>query len=311
MNLRMQAGRYNIIVSGSAIRTARIDGDSYRFIEEPEAVLADLRKCGRRIDLFTFIQRITTGASSYRYPMEWDNVAAIELKSFDNWWNEQIGFKARNKAKQAEKKGVSLREVPFDETLVRGIWEIYEETPIRQGRKFFNYGKTLDTIRREASTFLDCSVFIGAYFEDKLIGFAKLTIDETGTQAGLMHIISMIQHREKAPTNALVAHAVRACSERGIRYLVYSNFAYGNKTHDSLSDFKERNGFQRIDVPRYYVPLNPIGQAALELGLHRSLHHHVPERVIATFRKYRAAWYSRRYGASPAGGPGSKVVTEA
>jgi hypothetical protein len=157
---------------------------------------------------------------------------------------------------------------------------------------------------------LDCSVFIGAFFEDKLIGFVKLTIDETGTQAGLMHIISMMQYREKAPTNALVAHAVRACSERGIRYLVYSNFAYGNKTHDSLSDFKERNGFRRIDVPRYYIPLSPVGQVALRLGLHRSLHHHLPEAFITTFRRYRAAWYSRRYGVSGATGAGSKAVTE-
>ena len=306
----MQTGGRNIILSGRAIRTARIDGDSYRFIEDPEPILAELRRCGRRVDLFTFIQRLPSNSPRYRYPMEWDNVAAIHLKSFDYWWNEQIGFKARNKAKQAEKKGVILLEVPFDESLARGIWEIYNETPIRQGRKFFNYGKTLDTVRREAGTFLECSVFIGAFFEDKLIGFAKLTIDETGTQAGLMHIISMIQYREKSPTNALVAHAVRACSERGIRYLVYSNFAYGNKTHDSLSDFKERNGFRRIDVPRYYIPLSPVGQVALRLGLHRSMHHHLPEALIATFRRYRAAWYSRRYGLSRATGDSSKVVTE-
>jgi hypothetical protein len=298
----MQAGGRKIVVVGRVIRTARIDGDGFRFIEDPEPILTELRNCGRRIDLFTFMQRLPDNSPHYRYPMEWDNLAAIELKSFDHWWNEQLGFKARNKAKQAEKKGVSLREIPFDESLARGIWEIYNETPIRQGRKFFNYGKTLETVRREASTFLDSSVFIGAFFEDKLIGFAKLTIDETGTQAGLMHIISMVQYREKAPTNAIVAHAVRACSERGIRYLIYANFAYGNKAQDSLSDFKERNGFRRIEVPRYYIPLSPIGQVALRFGLHLSLHHHLPEAFIAALRKYRAAWYSRRYGVSAATG---------
>lgn len=307
----MQAGGRDIRVSGRVIRTARIDGDMYRFIEDPEPILAELRNCGHRIDLFTFMQRLPETSPRYSYPMEWDNVAAIELTNFDHWWNEQLGFKARNKAKQAEKKGVVLREIPFDESLARGIWEIYNETPIRQGRKFFNYGKTLDTVRREASTFLDCSVFTGAFFEGKLIGFTKVTIDESGTQAGLMHIISAIQHRDKAPTNALVAHTVRACAERGIRYLVYSNFAYGNKTRDSLSDFKERNGFQRIDVPRYYIPLNPVGQVALHLGLHLSLHHHIPEALIAIYRKYRASWYSRRYGVTAATGTSSKAVTEA
>jgi hypothetical protein len=299
-NSYVQAGKHDTILSGRVIRIARIDGDTYRFIEDPEPILADLRGSGRRVDIFTFMQRLSDSSPRYSYPMECDNLAVINVKSFDYWWNEQIGFKARNKAKQAEKKGVVLREVPFDEPLARGISEIYNESPIRQGRAFFNYGKTLDTVRREAGTFLDSSIFIGAFFEDKLIGFAKLTIDETGTQAGLMHIISMIQHREKAPTNALVAHAVRACAERGIRYLVYSHFAYGNKKNDSLSDFKERNGFQRIDLPRYFIPLSPVGRVALRLGLHRSIHHHLPETLIATFRKYRAAWYNRGVGLSKA-----------
>jgi hypothetical protein len=37
-----------------------------------------------------------------------------------------------------------------------------------------------------------------------------------------MHILSMIRHREKAPTNALIAQAVRSCAERGIPYLWYA-----------------------------------------------------------------------------------------
>lgn len=294
----MVAGGRKIVVSGKAIRTARIDGDYYRFIDTPEAVLADLRQSKHNIDLFTFMQKMPDTSPRFSYPMEWDNLAVLELKDFSHWWNEQIGFKARNKAKQAEKKGVVLREVPFDESLARGIWDIYNESPIRQGRKFFNYGKSLDTVRREASTFLDSSVFIGAFYEDRLIGFAKLTADESGKQAGLMHIISLLSHREKAPTNALIAHAVRACSERGIQYLVYSNFAYGNKSHDSLSDFKERNGFRRVEVPRYYIPLTMVGRVALRLGLHLSLHHHLPEPLIAGLRKFRADWYNRRVGLS-------------
>jgi hypothetical protein len=305
---QLKAAGLDIVVSGRAIRIARIDGDSYRFIQDPAPIVADLRLSDHRIDLFTFLQRLPCTSPKYSYPMEWDNVAALELTTFDSWWKEQINNKTRNMVRQAEKKGVIVREVPFDESLVSGISAIYNETPIRQGRKFFNYGKTLETVRREASTFLDCSVFIGAFFEDRLIGFAKLTVDESGTQAGLMHIIAMLQYREKAPTNALIAQAVRACSQRGIRYLVYSQFAYGNKTHDTLSDFKERNGFRRVDLPRYYIPLSSIGRAALRLGLHRSIHHHVPESLIAIFRTYRAAWYSRKYGASSSTGIGTKAV---
>lgn len=308
-NSYIPAGGRSIIVYGRVLRIARIDGDTYRFFEDPEPILADLRESHNRVDLFTFTQRLAEASPRYNYQVEQDNLAVVEVRSFDHWWNEQIGFKARNKAKQAEKKGVVLRETTFDESLARGIWDIYNESPIRQGRKFFNYGKTLDTVRREASTFLDSSIFIGAFFENKLIGFAKLTMDETKTQAGLMHIIATLEHREKAATNALLAQAVRACSDRGIRYLVYSQFAYGNKTHDSLSDFKERNGFRRVDLPRYYVPLSPIGLIALRIGLHKSIHHHLPEPVIALFRKYRAAWYGRSL--PHLSGTGSRAVTEA
>jgi len=219
----------------------------------------------------------------------------LPVSTFEHWWTHQIGFKARNKAKQAEKRGVSLREVPFDDALVKGIWEIYNECPIRQRRRFPHYGKNIETVHREEATFLESSVFIGAFHEDKLIGFVKLVPDETGTQAGLMNIVSMIRHRDKAPQNALVAHAVRSCAERGIPYLVYSKFAYGKKQTSSLSDFKERNGFQRIDLPRYHVPLTRMGWVALRLGLHHRMAERLPDSLAAKLRDLRAAWYSRRY----------------
>ena len=64
-----------------------------------------------RVDLFTFLQKLSNTKPDFAYPMEMDNFAAIPISTFENWWTKQIGFKARNKAKQAEKKGVVLREV--------------------------------------------------------------------------------------------------------------------------------------------------------------------------------------------------------
>lgn len=284
----------SIKVEGRLIRMARIDGEKYCFLDNPEPVVEGLRKCNARVDLFTFMQRLPETTPKYKYPMEWDNFAALPITTFDNWWNKQIGFKARNKAKQAEKRGVALREIPFDEALVDGICKIYNETPFRQGKRFPHYGMTVDQVRRYAGTFLDQSVFIGAFFENQLIGFIKLTMDETRTQAGLMHIVSMVSQRDKAPTNALVAQAVRACAERNIAFLVYSNFAYGKKESDSLSDFKERNGFERIDIPRYYVPLTAAGRAALRLGVHHKLTDLLPESFQRKLRDLRTAWYSRK-----------------
>lgn len=286
----------DIRVEGRLLRLAQPHGDRYRFLNDPAAVVDALRHCGTRVDLLSFAQRLPETKPIYPYPMELDNYAVLPISNFENWWTHQIGFKARNKAKQAEKRGVCLRESPFDEVLVKGIWEIYNECPIRQRRRFPHYGKNLEMVQREEATFLDSSIFIGAYYADQLIGFVKIVADETWTQAGLMNIVSMIRHRDKAPQNALVAQAVRACASRGIQFLVYSRFAYGKKQHDSLSDFKERNGFKRVDLPRYNVPLTPLGWIALRLGMHHRLTERIPASLAAKLRDVRAAWYDKRYG---------------
>ncbi len=286
----------DIEVRGRWLRIAAPAGDGYHFLENPEPVLDEIRRAGTRVDLFTFMQGLRETTRKYPYPMEWDNFAALPLTTFEHWWMKQLGFKARNKAKQAEKKGVLVREVAFDDALVRGIWEVYNECPVRQGRRFSHYGKDLETVHREEATFLDTSVFIGAYLEDRLVGFCKLVHDESRSQAGLMNIVAMIRHRDKSVTNALVAQAVRSTTERKIPYLVYSNFAYGKKQRDTITEFKERNGFQRIDVPRYYVPLSDLGKLALRLGLHQNIKDHIPEALVAKLRGIRTAWYNRKLG---------------
>jgi hypothetical protein len=283
-----------IRVQGRLVRIARLEADRYHFLDDPVPFLDALRKCGTRIDVFTFLQRLPESSPKYAYPMEWDNLAVLPVSTFDHWWNQQIRSYPRNRARQAEKRGVSLREVPFDDNLVRGIWEVYNECPVRQGRPFTHYGEDIETVRREEATFLESSIFIGAFFAGKLIGFVKLVADEARTQANLMNVLAMVRHQDKAPTNALIAQAVRSCAERGIRYLVFQQFSYGRKQADSLSHFKEINGFQRVELPRYYVPLTRIGSVAIRLGLHRRFADRLPESVAGKLRRLRNAWYNRK-----------------
>jgi Acetyltransferase (GNAT) family len=282
-------------IQGRLCRTAHLDADDYKFLDDPEAVLGELRKSEMRIDLFTFVQRLPETIPKHTYPMEWDNVAALKVSTFEHWWSKQIRTNTRNKARRAAKKGVVIREVPFDNALARGIWEIYNECPVRQERRFPHYGKSLEAIREMSATYLDSSFFIGAYLDDKLIGFIKLTVDDTGTQAGMMHILTMIRHREKAAANALVAQAVRSCAERHIPYLVWSRFAYGKKTQSSLSKFKEESAFERVDIPQYFVPLTRWGSFALSMKLHRRLYDRLPEPLAAKLRELRSAWYQSRF----------------
>jgi hypothetical protein len=188
-----------------------------------------------------------------------------------------------------------LREVSFGDELIKGICGIYNETPVRQGKRFPHYGMTFERARKYAGTFLERSIYIGAFVGETMIGFIKLVVDESRTQACLVHILSMVQHKDKAPTNALIARAVRSCAEHKIPYLVYEHFTYGQKKGDSLSHFKEVNGFQRVDLPRYYVPLTPIGKMALRLKLHHRFADRIPESMAAKFRDLRRAWYDHRF----------------
>lgn len=283
-----------IRVQGGLIRTARLDAEKYESLEDPAALVEGLKKSKSRVDLLTFMQIMPDVTPKFSYPMELDNLAVLPVSTFENWWNNQIRSFPRNRARQAEKKGVVIREVPFDRTLAEGIWEVYNESPVRQGRPNTHYGKDVETVYREEATFLDRSIFLGAFLDEKLIGFVKLVTDQNRSQANLMNIIAMIKHRDKAPTNALIAHSVRVCAERGIPYLVYQQYVYGNNQNDSVTTFKEVNGFQRIDMPRYYVPLTLRGHIALRLGLHHKFMDRLPEPVAARLRKLRSAWYNRK-----------------
>ncbi|HKV61584.1 MAG TPA: hypothetical protein VJO16_06705 [Candidatus Acidoferrum sp.] len=283
-----------IRVDGRLLRIARLEADKYHYLDNPQAMLQGLRECGTRIDLFTFLQELPGEPPKFDYPMEWDNLAVLPVSTFDHWWKNQIGGFPRNRARQAEKKGVTIREVTFDDRLVQGMWGVYNESPLRQGRPNTHFGKDIATIRRLEATFLDWSIFIGAFLGEELIGFVKLVTDENRTQANMMNIVSMTKHRDKAPTNALIAQSVRSCAERGIRYLVYQNFVYGHKKPDSLARFKEVNGFSRVNLPRYYIPLSRVGHAAFRLGLHHRFVDHLPGPLVDRLVELRYAWYTRK-----------------
>ena len=58
--------------------------------------------------------------------------------------------------------------------------------------------------------------------------------------------------------------------------------------------FKQVNGFQRFDVPRYYVPMTYRGRAAFHLGLHHRFVDRLPESIIGRLRQLRNDWNNRK-----------------
>ena len=177
-----------------------------------------------------------------------------------------------------------MRLTDFDDRLVDGMTSIFNETPIRQGRHFLHYGKDFETVKRQFSRYLFREEIFGAYLGEELVGFVMLA--DAGKYAFLGQIISKIAHRDLAPNNALLAKAVERCAEKRLPYLVYARWL-----DDSLGDFKRSNGFQKFDLPRYFVPLTPKGKIALKLGLHRGWKEAVPKQLRKPLKKLRRSWY--------------------
>lgn len=294
-----------IWIEGMLLRVAHLDGEKYTYPDDIEQLVTYLQGETNRIDLFTFVQHPPHTEPKYSFPMEWDNLAVLQVESFDHWWNAQITPSVRKRARQASNKGTVIKQVDFSETLLHGIVTIHNESPIRQGKTFPHYGMTLEGARKYAGTFLERSLFIGAFYEEQLIGFTKLTLNENRTHASIVNILAMLKHRDKSPNNAMIAFAVKLCAERGISFLVYGNFAYGKKLMDSLSQFKEANGFRRMDLPRYYIPFTTLGKVALGLGLHRPLVKYVPQRLLSRYRSIRT-WFLSAAGRGRLAGLGRK-----
>lgn len=274
-------------VKGRFPRIGYIDGELFTFSQNIPAVLERIRNCP--IDLFTFLQHPVRPAVKYAYPVEIDNLAVLRIATFEHWWRKQARYSVRKQVNKAERAGVVLTEEPLTEELLLAIKEIYNETPVRQGRTFAHYGVTLARVTDLTRTFERRSIYITARLGAHIIGFIKLVTH--GNYATILNILSLAAHRDKSPTNALLAHAIKVCAGRGISHLSYGRFSYGKKDHDGIQVFKTTHGFERLNVPRYFVPLTMRGTITLRLGLQRRVREHIPEPIAAAFRLLRARWY--------------------
>lgn len=277
----------SVIVTGRWIKVASIQSEGWlkgKAITNPESFIRKLMASGLKADTFTFSQAPPDTQQRFDYLMDPENIAAAQTKSFAAWW-ESLPQEARKNVRRAAKRSVEVRLVEFNDQLVSAISRIYNETPIRQGRRFHHYGKDLDSVRRENAGFLDHSDFIGAYFKDELIGFLKLVYLDNA--ASILQIVSMNSHYDKRPANALIAKAVELCEQKGLSHLIYGNYTYGNNDRSQLTEFKRRNGFERILVPRYYVPLTFKGRLAFSLKLHRGISSFLPGWVLVWWTSLR------------------------
>jgi len=237
------------------------------------AYIESLKNSG--VDIFTFIKRnwlYSPINPKNTWKIAEDNIAILHIKNYDYWWNI-IGKKTRNMIRKAKKNAVVTYKVIPNIALAKEIWMIYNETPIRQNRAFPHYGIKLENVSKKVVSSAD-HIFVGSYFENKLVGFAELIIGEN--IAIISQLLSLQKYWNKAINNSLIAELVKICIDRKVEWLMYGRI--GN--HPSLDKFKHNNGFNKFSVTRYYIPINLKGKLAIKMGLHQNLKDLIPKKLL-------------------------------
>jgi hypothetical protein len=246
-----------------------------------------VRKLGERgVDIFTFLDRGWCHKLENSKP--WvkgsDNIALLHLTNYGEWW-KNIGKKTRNMIRKAEKSGIRTDIAEPNETLAKGMWKIYNETPIRQERAFPHYGISLDATMKGLTSTKNAT-YVGAYMQNELVGFVQLIHGEK--IAIISQILSLQKHWDKALNNALIAKAIEVCADQHEQWIMYGRM--GN--HPSLDRFKQSNGFTQFALTRYYVPVTGKGKIAIRLGLHKEIKDSLPKAIkYPLFPVY--SWFSR------------------
>jgi hypothetical protein len=283
-----------VIATGRWLKMASVQDEDLlegETVANPSSFVPLLENSDLNADIFTFAQKLPTTAQKHKYHVEWDNFAVIPVTTFSEWWEKRVDPGVRRAVRKAAKAGVVVKVVEFDDAFVRGIVSIYNETPIRQGKSFWHFQKGFDAVKQENSTYAERNTFLGAYYHDDLIGFIRITY--AGKIANIVQLLTMMKHYDKRPANALIAKAVEICEQKGTSHLMYYNYVY-NDPDSSLTEFKRRNGFEKVLLPRYYIPLRIKGKIALDLGLHRGLVQKIPKPMLMKLLKMRSRWHARR-----------------
>lgn len=282
----------DLVIKGKRIKIARLHDEDWveNEVTDPEACIRACQQhsAAARADIFCFSQKVPDVHPRYRYPMEMRSMAVAHVADYSEWL-KTISDSSRKNIKRAHRTGVVVKVRGFDADVIQGICEVQNETPVRQGRPFTHYGKTYEQVRRDHGAFLDRCDFLCAYYEGEFIGFLKLVY--RGGVASLLQILTKTSHYDKRTANVLLAKAAECCADKGIPYLIYDRFNYGNKRGTSLREFKERHGFVEMLLPCYYVPLTRWGRFCVATKLYRGLTGFLPHGAITAATHLRAKRY--------------------
>jgi hypothetical protein len=298
----LDVGGDTLIAKGKLIRVAEIHAEEWleTGIRNPHGCIEALKsEHGRtlRADIFSFSERIPVAKPTYEFLLDWESMAVARVASFKGWW-DSLPQESRKNVRRAEKRGVIVEVRDLDDRLVEQIVDVNNDSAVRQNTTFVHYGKSFDQVKRDQSTFLDRSDFICAYLGEELIGLLKLVYRQRS--AAILQMLPKASRQDARPANALLAKAIELCEQKQVEYLIYGKYRYGNQGMTSLGEFKKRNGFVEVLVPRYFVPLTMKGRVGMALGIHHELVRILPRSVVRLGRRARARWHVAKRNAGVA-----------
>lgn len=285
-----------IIATGTWLKTANVKDEHFvegELVPDLEQVITHLRQWDRKPDIFSFCQKITDPKPRYVYHTEWDDFAGIPITTYEDWFRNRIKKDVQKNVQRALRDGVVVRPVTYDDAFVQGIKKLYDETPIRQGKRFWHYGKSFDALKELHGTYCERAEYLGAYLGEELVGFIKMVYVQNFAKT--MHVLGSNKHRRSHPTSALIAKAVEICADRKLSFFIYGEYNFPGKKATSLTEFKRRHGFVELKYPCYFIPLTAKGRLALQMKLHRGLQRHIPAPMTNTFLKVRSAYFRRKF----------------
>ena len=103
----MQIEGNDVVVEGRLLKSVRLEHEWHDDIQDPETFRVALRKSNVAADLFTFWQRYPSSKQKFNYTAEWEDLAVLPVRSFEEWWSDRIKSRTRGLVRKSEKIGRS------------------------------------------------------------------------------------------------------------------------------------------------------------------------------------------------------------
>lgn len=223
-----------------------------------------------------------------------DNRSCLRVEDPDYWGKKVVAKDVRESLRRIRREGVEVREMPFNASSCEDISTLFNESPIRQGKRYWHYGKSAAQIQEELSPLASRSLYVGAYHRGRLVGFTQVVRLESIGVLRTVHVLGSLVSRKVRPVTAMIDWMVRYGWENGFQRIVYGKHDYGNASNDSLTAFKSRHGFRSEPLRIDYHCLCPQGAWYLAAGLHRNLREMTPRHLALFLKKARSRLISAK-----------------